>query len=181
MTNSASLRRLIFTALLAALCYVATVMFRIPTLTGGYVNLGDGFVLLAGFLLGPWFGALAGGIGSAIADLLAGYSMYAPGTFVAKAVTALVAGLLFLLLRRHTKLPCAASAVMAGVFGEVCMVFLYFCYEATVLGFGLGAAVEIPGNCMQGAAGVAVGALLATALLQIPYIQKTMRGLTHAN
>ncbi len=179
--SALTLRRLVFTALCAALCYVATVAFRIPTVTGGYVNLGDGFVLLSGFLLGPWLGALAGGIGSALSDLLAGYGSYVPGTFVIKALVALVGGLLFRVLTSRAKLPQAVAAVIAGVVGECCMVLGYFAYEAVCLGYGIGAAVEIPGNCMQGGAGVIVGAVLGVALLQVPYIQKTVRGLRHAN
>ena len=49
-------------ALLAALTTVATMVIHIPSPTNGFVNLGDCFVLLAGWLLGPFCGFLAGGI-----------------------------------------------------------------------------------------------------------------------
>lgn len=54
----------------------------------GFVNLGDCFVLLSGWLLGPWWGGAAGGIGSMLADLLLGYGHYAPGTLIIKGLMA---------------------------------------------------------------------------------------------
>ena len=44
---------------MAALVYVATSIIQIPSPVNGYVNLGDCFVLLSGWLLGPWYGAAA--------------------------------------------------------------------------------------------------------------------------
>lgn len=51
--KNASLRKIIFAALMAALTTVATMIIRIPTPTQGYIHLGDGMVLLCGALLGP--------------------------------------------------------------------------------------------------------------------------------
>ena len=96
--KNASLRKIIFAALMAALTTVATMIIRIPTPTQGYIHLGDGMVLLCGALLGPGLGALAAGIGSMLSDLFAGYMSYVPGTFVIKALTAMVGGWLYLRL-----------------------------------------------------------------------------------
>lgn len=65
-------RKLVLSALMAALVYVATSIIQIPSPVNGYVNLGDCFVLLSGWLLGPWYGAAAAGIaiGLALAVLL---------------------------------------------------------------------------------------------------------------
>ena len=49
--KNASLRKIIFAALMAALTTVATMIIRIPTPTQGYIHLGDGMVLLCGALL----------------------------------------------------------------------------------------------------------------------------------
>ena len=79
--NSIKIKRLVFAALFAALACAATfIHIPVPSMTNGYVNLGDCFVLLAGFCLGPVYGGLAGGIGSALTDLLGGYFLYAPAT-----------------------------------------------------------------------------------------------------
>ena len=63
-------KKLVLSALMAALVYVATSIIQIPSPMSGYVNLGDCFVLLSGWLLGPWYGGAAAGIGSMLVDLL---------------------------------------------------------------------------------------------------------------
>ena len=77
------------TALFAALACVATMSIRIPTPgTGGYIHPGDAIVILAGIILGPVYGMLAGGIGSALSDLIGGYFVYVPITLVIKGLVA---------------------------------------------------------------------------------------------
>ena len=88
--NNNRMQKLVLAAMFAALGCVATMVIQIPAPTG-YVNLGDAIVLLAGFTLGPAYGFVAGGLGPAMADLLLGYGMYAPGTFVIKGLVAVIA------------------------------------------------------------------------------------------
>ena len=150
------LRKLVMAALLAALVYVATVVVRIPSPTNGYTNLGDCFVLLSGWLLGPWFGFAAGGIGSMLVDLIGGYMLYVPGTLIIKGLMALVAAFIYQGMHR-SKLAMFVSALV----GECVMVGGYYLYEATVCGYGfMGAAAGIPGNCIQAVAGIVIGILL---------------------
>ena len=82
--RDANIKKLVLAALMAALTYVATSIVQIPSPMQGYVNLGDCIVLLSGWILGPWWGAAAGGIGSMLVDLIGGYGHYAPGTLVIK-------------------------------------------------------------------------------------------------
>ena len=153
--NDKKIRKLVISALMAALVCVATMVIRIPTPTNGYVNLGDCFVLLSGWLLGPGWGGAAAGIGSMLTDLFAGYTSYVPGTFLIKGLDALVASLIFRAMGRTS-----AAAVVSGVVGELIMVGGYFVYEALPLQYGIGAAVGIPGNLVQGAVGLVIGFLL---------------------
>lgn len=156
-------RKIVFLALLAALCCVATMVIPIPTPTGGYLNAGDIVVVFAALIAGPVWGGISAGVGSLLADILGGYAAYAPGTLIAKGLAALITGLVF----RRTKI-----AIHAAICGELAMAAVYFAYEGLILGFGLGAAVEIPGNLMQGALGVAGGVALYYALRRVPEIQK---------
>ncbi len=149
------IRTMVTGAVLAALSCVATMVVQIPSPMNGYVNLGDCFVLLSGWLLGAWWGAAAGGIGSMLADVLLGYGLYAPGTLVIKGVMALTAALLFKAFGKST-----AGAVVSGIAAEAVMVAGYFGYAAVLLGNGLGAAASIPGNLAQGAVGLTAGLLL---------------------
>ena len=70
-------------------------LISLPLPSGyGYVNLGDAGVYLCAFLLPGGFGALAAGLGAALADIILGWATYAPATFLIKGLTALLAGLL---------------------------------------------------------------------------------------
>ena len=82
------LRNLVYTAMLMALCCVATLVIKIPTVTGGYLNAGDIVVVLAALLAGPLYGGVAAGFGSGLADVISGYMSYAPGTLVVKGCAA---------------------------------------------------------------------------------------------
>ena len=88
-----SLRRLVQASMLAAMACAATLVIQIPSPMNGYVNLGDAVVLLSGWLLGPWYGFAAAGVGSMLADLFSGYAHYAAGTLLIKGAMAAVAGL----------------------------------------------------------------------------------------
>ena len=58
------LRRLVLCAMFAALTCVATMVIQVPSpATNGYINLGDCFVLLGAWVLGPAYGFAAGGVG----------------------------------------------------------------------------------------------------------------------
>ena len=157
--NDKKIRKLVLAALLAALVCVATMVVQIPSPMQGYVNLGDCFVLLSGWLLGPWYGFAAGGIGSMLADIFLGYAHYAPGTLVIKGVMALVAALMYEKMGRT-----ATSRIAGGVVSEIIMVLGYFGYASLLLGKGLAAAASIPGNIFQGAVGLVVGVLLVTVV-----------------
>lgn len=155
-------KKLVLAALCAALTAVATMVIQIPSPLGGYVNLGDCMVLLSAWLLGPFAGAAASGLGSALADVITGYGYYAPGTLVVKAVMALSAGLVFSLAGERG--GRFARRLVGGVLAEVIMVAGYFGYAAAILGHGLGAAAGVPGNLAQGAAALAAALALAQLL-----------------
>lgn len=138
-------RKLVLSALMAALVYVATSIIQIPSPVNGYVNLGDCFVLLSGWLLGPWYGAAAAGIGSMLVDLLSGYGHYVPGTLIIKGLDALVAALIFRALGRGK-----TAMLVSGIVGETIMVLGYFAYASMILGKGLAAAAVFPAISFRG-------------------------------
>lgn len=156
-------KKLVLTALLAAVVTVTTMVVNIPLpRVQGYVNVGDTVVLVAGLLFGPAVGALAGAIGSSAADLLLGYALWAPWTFVIKGVEGFLAGWL---LRRFKKAaPSAGAAALAMVGGY----FLVSC-----LLYGVGAALaSLPGDLIQGSSSV----LLSLVLFHPLRKQLTLQG-----
>ena len=164
--RDANIKKLVLAALMAALTYVATSIVQIPSPMQGYVNLGDCIVLLSGWILGPWWGAAAGGIGSMLVDLLGSYGHYAPGTLIIKGCMALVAALIVKAMKESK-----ASYVISAVVSEAIMVLGYFVFEDFILGYGAAAAAEIPGNAAQAAVGIVGGLALYFALSKVPQIR----------
>lgn len=161
-------RAIVMAALLAALSCVATMVLVVPSPTGGYMNLGDTVVLLGAYLLGPVYGAAAGGIGSALADLFAGYGVYVPATLVIKAAMGLTAALLYRALRRrHWALP------VCGIAAEVLMVGGYCAYDTLLAGSLAVGLTGIPSNLVQAAFGVAASTLLAAALKKSARVRRS--------
>lgn len=157
-------KTLTFTALFAALTYVATAIIKIPTPgTGGYIHPGDAIVVLSGIILGPVYGALAAGIGSAMSDLLGGYFLYVPATFIIKAVIAAVVAVVY------SKLPaslfCSVRCAVCGIFSTVIVAAGYLIFELFI--YGAGALASVPANIVQGVAGFIIAALLLPALQKI--------------
>ena len=150
-------KRIVVASLMAALTCVATMIIKIPSPLEGYLNLGDCVVLVAGWMLSPAYGFLAAGLGSALADLLSGYAIYAPATFVIKGLMALAAFAVYKLLQK--RVGKFAARLIGGVTAEVLMIAGYFVFEGFMYGFGP-SVVNIPANAVQGVAGIIVGLLL---------------------
>ena len=64
-------KQLVLAGLMTAITVVMTmfVAIPVPNVTGAFVNCGDAAVYTSAFLLGGPVGAVAAGIGSALADL----------------------------------------------------------------------------------------------------------------
>lgn len=150
-------RKLVMASMLASLACVATMIIKIPSPLKGYLNLGDCVVLLSGWFLSPFYGFMAAGIGSALADLFSGYVTYAPATFIIKGIMAAAAYYGFKLLNK--KLPQVAAYIISGVVSEIIMVLGYYVFEGFLYGF-IPSAVNIPANAVQGLAGLIIGTLL---------------------
>ena len=80
--------------IMAALSFVAYEFFRIPNVlgTGSSFHLGNTFTALTALLLDGVSGGLAGAIGLALADILAGDPGYAVTTFVLKFIIGITCG-----------------------------------------------------------------------------------------
>ena len=166
-----NLKKLILAALFAALSCVATMSIRIPTPgTGGYIHPGDAIVILSGVILGPVWGFLSGGIGSALSDLIGGYFIYVPITFVIKGLVALAAGLLYQKVGKNQKSRYIA-VILGGVADIILVAGGYFVCEFFI--YGAGAAASIPANIIQGIGGLVISCILYPILISIPNVRQT--------
>ena len=87
-----TVHELALTGVMAALSLVAYLFFRIPFYGGSSFHLGNTFTALTALLLDGVSGGLAGAIGLALADILAGDPGYAITTFILKFIIGLVCG-----------------------------------------------------------------------------------------
>ena len=145
-------------AVLIALTTVMTMVIHIPTIgTNGYLNLGDMVVFLSAMMLGRKGGFIVGGFGSALADLLLGYTHYVPITFIVKGLEGYIAGVIL-----DTKLG-KRKPIIATTIGGLWMALGY--YLAEIFMYGPKAALaSVPGNIMQGLFGAVSAVLLFAAL-----------------
>ena len=153
--NRKKLKRMVRGGLMAAVVAVMTAMIKLPVpATGGYVHPGDGAIYLAAYLMGP-MAAVPAALGSALADILGGYAVYALPTALIKGAMGWMAG----------KMIAGGKTirnVLAFMLCEVVMVAGYFAFEWMMYGAGAAIGAVIP-NMIQGAAGVILGVLMMGA------------------
>ena len=106
------------TAVFTPLVCIATMIFSIYVPhTRGYFNIGESMVYTIALLFGPSIGGIAGGLGSALADIALGYYHYAPATFAIKFIEGFLAGYIYRKLKKYSerKLTIIGFVVPAGL------------------------------------------------------------------
>lgn len=156
-------KKMCIIGLLTALTCVATMIIKVPiTATGGYINIGDSMVLICAVFFGPEYGLIAGGIGSALGDLLGGYFNWALATVIIKGIEGLAVAKIagtpnkgsFLNLRK----------VSACVIGLVWMVAGYFAADYIIGGSIAASIAGISANSIQAVFSFIVFIVLGFAL-----------------
>ena len=142
-------------AIMSALVAVGTLIVRIPNPMGGYFNVGDVMIFVAALTFNPLIGGVAGGLGSAIADII-GFPLFAIPTLVIKGLEGLLASLI-------TNKKNVYRDILAVVVAGTEMVIGYFLVELYLWGIG-GALAEVPANIAQIAIGGIVGIPIALVL-----------------
>ena len=145
-------------AIMSALVTVGTLIVQIPNGMGGYFNVGDVMIFVAALTFNPFVGGVAGGLGSALADIMLGFAAFAPFTLVIKGFEGLIASLI---KNKKSIYRDIFAVIVAGVE----MVVGYFIVEWLVLQWGLVPALaEVPANIGQIAIGGIIGIPIAYLL-----------------
>ena len=151
-------RALALGALFAALVTGATMLsipvpgFRL------YFNLGEGILYTVALLVGPRYGAVAGGLGAALGDILLGYPQWAPFSLVIKGLEGFVVGFLARRAPRWIALAAGALVMMGG----------YTSAAATLDG-----PAAAPLEALTDLTQTGIGAALAWIL--VPFLEKHLR------
>ena len=154
---------LVLIAIFTALTMVATVIIVIPFPSStGYLNFGDALVFLSGLLLGPWGGFVSGGVGSALADVVLGYTHFAPITLIVKGLEGFTVGYItqqsrfksHLTFRDLLGLICAALVMLSG----------YLIAEIPLVGLGFAIAELVSVNLLQVTVGIIIVSIIGPRL-----------------
>lgn len=145
-------------AAMSALVYFATYFFKVPSLTG-YTHLGDCMVFISVLILGTKKGALASGIGSALADLLGGYMQWIIPTFFIKFIMATLLGVTITKLLPKLKFNWIIGSSLGGIF----QIIAYTLVKIPL--FGLPHAIStLPGIFAQTLTNIIIASVLVTVL-----------------
>ncbi|MGN0244177.1 MAG: ECF transporter S component [Lachnospiraceae bacterium] len=150
---------LTITAVFIALTYVFTafINIRLPFApNGGLIHLGNVPLFLCAILFGKRIGAIAGGVGMGLFDLLSGWTAWAPFTFVIVALMGYVVGAV---TEHHYTFKWKLLALLLAA---VIKVVGYYIAEVVLYHNWVTPVTSIPGNLLQ----VGVAAVLVLLIVE---------------
>lgn len=160
MNQTERIKNLCETALFIAIVFLGIFIIKFPG-PFGYAHIGDSMIFLSVLMLGGRRGAVAGGLGAAIADIVGGYTIWAVPSLICKAAMALVMGAM---IKHHAfglkgRVLWIISALVGGLTQGVLYVIFWY-----VL-FGKAAAIAaIPGLAFQAISGIIIALIISEAL-----------------
>lgn len=159
VVSGTDIRFLTMTALFIALTYVFTafINIRLPiAANGGLIHLGNVPLFLCAMIFGKKSGAIAGGVGMGLFDLLSGWTAWAPFTFIVVAIMGYTVGAI---TEKHHGFGYNVLAMLAAA---VIKVLGYYIAEGIIYGSWLTPAASIPGNLIQ----VGVAAIIVLIIIE---------------
>lgn len=151
-------KNLVLCSLFTALTIIATyINFRLPIPSyGGLIHLGSAILFVAAFILKPTHAALSVALGMTLFDVLGGWPLWAPFTFVIRFVQVYLFGTLIQNKKNRYFFVFAAYVLcslweMAG----------YYVAEAIIYGNWVAPMASMPSELIHDAIGIIVGMPLA--------------------
>lgn len=151
-------KTLTLNAMCIALTFLATafINLRLPiAANGGLVHLGNVVLFVSAVLFGKKTGALAGGVGMALFDLLSGWTAWAPFTLIIVGLMGYTTGLI---TERKKTIPVQ---ILAYIVALAFKIGGYYAAEGILYGNWIAPATSIPGNIVQ----VVIGAIIAIPVI----------------
>ena len=146
------------TAIMASIVFLATYVIKIPGVNG-YTHLGDCMILIGVLVLGGKKGAIAGGIGAALADFIGGYMQWVFPTLIIKFLMAIVMGLFIEKILPNFKLNWLFGAIAGGIvqiIGYTAVKIIYYGFTQAI--------IMTPGLIVQTVAGIIITSVFVVIL-----------------
>lgn len=163
---------LILTGMSIALVFVATLLLNIKlpiTANGGLVHLGTAMLFVISIVFGPKKGMIAGAIGMGLFDLISGWTLWAPISFLARGLQGYLVGKIAWSNGRNGN--SVGFNIFAALISVPFMLAIYYVGEALIFGNFIVPAASIPGNLVQNAVGLIVAIPVAIALKKTPFFK----------
>lgn len=160
---------MIVTGMLIALVFTATLLLNIKlpiTANGGLVHLGTAMLFISSILFGPKKGAIAGGVGMALFDLVSGWTLWAPFTLITRGLQGYIVGKIAWSGGREGKSPVFNT--IAAIVSLPFMLAGYYLCEAVLFSNWIIPVASIPGNITQNVVGLIVAIPVCIALKKVP-------------
>ena len=143
-----SVQFLTITAAFVALTYIFTAFINVKlpiAANGGLIHLGNVPLFIGAIIFGKKTGAIAGGVGMGLFDLLSGWTLWAPFTLVIVGLMGFTVGKLTE-DEKHQNFKWYVIAIAAAC---VIKVVGYYIAEVVIYGNPLSPVASIPGNLVQ--------------------------------
>lgn len=170
--NKITTQELVITAVFIAMVYVATwlINIRLPLVgSGGLIHLGNVPLFIGAMLFGKRTGAISGAVGMGLFDLMSGWTVWAPFTFV-------IVGLMGYVVGYFAEKKPIKNAVLNDVTAMVSALIIklvgYYFAEVILLGNWLAPFGSMPGNILQ------VGFAAIVAVAAAPVLRIALRNIT---
>ncbi|HYE81152.1 MAG TPA: ECF transporter S component [Clostridia bacterium] len=166
---SSKIKELVQLGLLSALTFVATMAIHVPSWNGGVIHLGDSMIFLTAVIFGRKYAAISGAVGMTMFDILSGYSVWAPYTFVIKAVMGFIAGSAAYMggAKGENVFKNAIGMLLAGIW----MIGGYYAAEVMITGNLVSPVASVTGNTIQFGAGAVIAFVIIAAIKRTSYFK----------
>lgn len=152
MMKSYSVKKITTTALAISLVCVSTVIIHIP-IPLGYMHLGNICILLCSYLFPGEIGLLAGGVGSALADLLTGYPQWILPTLMIKGMMGFVGSKMIHCGKKQPNMQ--SSRTLSGVIASIVIMIAGYTIAGSIMyGSVTTGIAQIPGLAIEGILGI---------------------------
>lgn len=163
---------LILSSMLIALVFVATLLLNIKLpipANGGLVHLGTAMLFIVSILFGPKKGAIAGAVGMGLFDLVSGYAVWAPISFVARGIQGYLVGKIAWSNGRNGN--SFRFNLLATIASTPLMIACYYIWEAIIFKSWLIPLASIPGDIVQTVIGLLVAIPVCVLLKKTPFFK----------
>lgn len=156
---------LVICSLLTSLVFIATrfLNIRLPiSVNGGLIHLGNTMLFMSAIVFGKNKGAIAGAFGMGLFDILSGWVLWAPFTFIIRGLMGYITG--SIAYRNNRNGESLLYNLMGILAASIFMIAGYYITEVILYGNLLAPITSIPGNVIQLLVGAVVAVPLSAAL-----------------